>query len=152
MQSHTKLRDVQRKITPAALIQIMPSICAKISLDRTHQRFTNKQMYAMDQGFIIDTSTTSKTALYIGYSRTRIQARTVSVRQLPGPALAQGARCRASESRNRLYVRDMLKIISRFADSDRSALFDAEARRYREPDGHGRVRCSAGLPSVWRSI
>ena len=151
MRSHTKLRDVQRKITPAALIQIMPSICAKISLDRTHQRFTNKQMYAMDQGFTIDTSTTSKTALYIGYSRTRIQARTVSVRQLPGPALEQGARCRASEAGTG-YVRDMLKIISRFADSDRSALFDAEARRYREPDGHGRVRCSAGLPSVWRSI
>jgi hypothetical protein len=147
----TKLRDVQRKITPAALIQIMPSICAKISLDRAHQRFTNKQMYAMDQGFIIDTSTTSKTALYIGYSRTRIQARTVSVRQLPGPALEQGARCRASEAGTG-YVRGMLKIISRFADSDRSALFDAEARRYREPDGHGRVRCSAGLPSVWSSI
>ena len=108
MQSHTKLRDVQRKITPAALIQIMPSICAKISLDLTHQRFTNKQMYAMDQGFIIDTSTTSKTALYIGYSRTRIQARTVSVRQLPGPALEQGARCRASESRNRLHIRDTI--------------------------------------------
>ena len=106
MQSHTKLRDLPGKITPAAVVQTMPSICARSSLDHTHQRFTNK----MDEGFIIDTSnlTTSKTALYIGYSGTRIQARTASVRQLPGPALKKGARCRASESRNRLHIRDMI--------------------------------------------